>query len=78
MPEMQHALAAEFPQYAARITELKASDRIFARLYEDYHEVNREVLAAETYEAPTDRFHEEDMKKVRAMLKDKLFRMLAG
>jgi len=76
MSEMQHALVEEFPEHAGRMEDLKAADAGFARLYDEYHEVNRAVLAAETYEAPTDTLHEEELKKQRAALKDEIYRRL--
>ena len=78
MNDFIHELPDEFPEHAERIEELKAADDHFAKLYDDYHEVNRAVLAAENLEAPTEHFHEEEMKKQRAALKDQLYKRLTG
>jgi hypothetical protein len=76
MSEFQHELRDEFPEYVNRMEELKASDAAFAHLWDQYHALNRAVIAAETQEAPTDHFHEEDMKKQRAALKDEIYQRL--
>ncbi len=76
MSHTPHELHEEFPEYAERMTALKESDAHFARLFEEYHEVNRAVHRAETFIEPTDQFHEEELRKRRALLKDELYRML--
>ena len=42
MPE-KHDLIHELPEYREKIHELKMSDHHFARLFEEYHEVDHEV-----------------------------------
>jgi len=76
MSRMPHELAEEFPDHVERMEALRASDGAFAKLYDDYHEINRKVVEAETLERPTDHFHEEEMKKERAYLKDEIYKML--
>jgi uncharacterized protein len=78
MSELNHELAEEFPEHATKMVALKASDDAFAKLYDDYHEINRQVIEAETHEHPTDHFHEEEMKKQRAYLKDKIYQILSA
>jgi uncharacterized protein len=73
-----HELIAEFPEYAAKISALKTSEPHFARLYEEYHEINRAVHRAETNIEPTDDLHMEEMRKQRLKLKDALYAMLAA
>ncbi len=76
MTHTPHELHEEFPEFADRMEALKESDAHFAKLYEEYHQVNRAVHRAETFVEPTDQFHEEEMRKQRALLKDQLYRML--
>lgn len=76
MAHTPHELHEEFPEFADRITALKASDPHFARLYDEYHDVNRAVHRAETNVEPTDQFREEEMRKDRARLKDELYKLL--
>ncbi|GGD26896.1 YdcH family protein [Sinisalibacter lacisalsi] len=78
MTDMPHELPEEFPEYAEKMEALRANDGAFAKLYDDYHEVNRKVLEAETLERPTDHFHEEEMKKERAHLKDEIYKALTA
>ena len=78
MSHTPHELIAEFPEHAARISKLKTSEPHFARLYEEYHEVNRAIHRAETNIEPTDDLHMERMRKERLKLKDALYTMLSG
>ncbi|WP_300519080.1 DUF465 domain-containing protein [Aliiroseovarius sp.] len=77
MSHTPHELLEEFPEHAKKMAALKESDAHFAKLYEDYHEVNRAVHRAETNVEPTDQFHEEDMRKQRARLKDEIYHILS-
>ncbi|KAF0231227.1 MAG: hypothetical protein FD175_1096 [Beijerinckiaceae bacterium] len=76
MSHTPHELLAEFPEFAFRITELKTKEPHFARLYEEYHEVNRAIHRAETNIEPTDDAHMETMRKQRLRLKDELYALL--
>ena len=76
MSHTPHELPEEFPEHAEKMAALKESDSHFSKLYEEYHEVNRAVHRAETNVEPTDQFHEEDMRKQRARLKDEIYHML--
>jgi len=78
MTHTPHELHEEFPEHAARITELKSSDAHFARMMAEYHELNRAVHRAETNVEPTEELHEVEMRKRRAHLKDELYRMLSA
>ena len=78
MTHTPHELHEEFPEFAEKMTALKGSDAHFARLFDEYHEVNRAVHRAETLVEPTDQFHEEELRKRRAALKDQLYRMLTA
>lgn len=78
MSNTPHELAAEFPEHASKISELKQSDQHFARLADAYHEINRAVHRAETNVEPVEELAEVDMRKKRAALKDELYRMLSA
>lgn len=78
MANTPHELADEFPAEASRISALKETDAHFARLVDDYHEVNRAVHRAETrVEAVSDE-HEAELRKKRAALKDQIWHRLAA
>ena len=76
MSHTPHELAAEFPDMADKIASLKASDAHFAKLADEYHELNRAVHRAETLVEPIDQSAETDLRKKRAALKDEIWAML--
>ena len=73
-----HAIHEEFPNDAERIHELKLSDAHFARLLEEYDEVNDQVAAAESRHTPMSEEAETQLRKQRSGLKDEIARMLAA
>lgn len=78
MSNTPHELHEEFPEHAEKIHALKTGNAHFAKLAEEYHEVNRAVHRAETNVEPMDQFAEEDLRKKRAALKDEIYRMLSA
>ena len=77
MSHVPHELAEEFPNDVDRIHTLKMEDAHFARLFDDYHTINRAIHSAETNVTPTDDFHMTEMRKQRMILKDEIAGMLA-
>jgi len=72
----KHDLIHEFPEYKDKIHELKISNAHFAKLFDEYHEIEHEVRRIEEgIETPSDEYVEEQKKK-RLNLKDQLFAML--
>ncbi len=68
-----HNLLVEFPEYKDRIHELKTHDHHFARLFDEYTQVDKEILRIEEgIETPSDEYTE-GLKKKRLHLKDQLF-----
>ena len=78
MKNTPHELTDDFPEYVDKMRELKMSDAHFARLFEEYHEVNRAVHRAETNVEPVSDAHMENMRKSRMALKDKIYGMLVN
>lgn len=78
MSNTPHELHEEFPEHADRITDLKTNNSHFAKLMDEYHEVNRAVHRAETNVEPTEELHETELRKKRAHLKDELWKMLSA
>lgn len=78
MSNTPHELPEEFPQLAAKISELKQADAHFAKLAEEYHALNRAVHRAETLVEPVEELAEVEMRKQRAALKDEIYRMLTA
>ena len=71
-----HDLIHELPEYKDKIHDLKTSNAHFAKLFDEYHEVDHEVRRIEQgVETPSDDYAEE-VKKKRLALKDELFKML--
>lgn len=77
MSNTPHELAEDFPDQLDAIHALKTSNAHFAKLMEDYHEVNRAVHRAETNVEPTDDLNEQALRKKRMALKDEIARMLS-
>jgi len=77
MSHTPHELAEEFPDKVGAIHTLKLENAHFAKLADEYHEVNRAVHRAETGVEPTDSAHETDLRKHRIALKDQIAAMLA-
>ena len=78
MSHTPHELHEEFPEHDAKITEMKQSDAHFAKLADEYHEINRAVHRAETNVEPMENLAEAEMRKKRAALKDELYRLLSA
>ena len=76
MGHTPHELHEEFPEFSEKLTTLKESDAHFARLHDEYHEINRAVHRAETDVEPTDDLHLSEMRKQRIALKDQIYAML--
>lgn len=76
MSHTPHELAEEFPQSVDRMSDLKQSDAHFAKLFDEYHEVNRAVHRAESDIEPTSDDHMNTLRKQRMALKDQIARYL--
>jgi uncharacterized protein len=73
-----HDLIHEFPHLKTRIHELKLSDAHFRRLFEEYHDLTREVEKMEDEVTPVATRTEEEAKLRRLHLKDELYRLLTA
>ena len=76
MPLEQHNLIHEFPELRERIHEMKVGDNHFARLFDEYHELDHEIHRIEQEVEPTSDAYLEELKKKRLHLKDELYAML--
>lgn len=72
----QHALTKEFPEHKATIHTLKTGNAHFARLFDDYHELDHEIVRLEDGVENASDEELELMKKQRLKLKDQLFGMI--
>jgi uncharacterized protein YdcH (DUF465 family) len=72
----KHDLIHELPEYKDKIHELKTSNNHFARLFDEYHEIEHEVRRIEEGIETTSDDYLEEQKKKRLNLKDQLLEML--
>jgi len=72
-----HDLLHEFPEHKDKIHELKTHNAHFSKLFDEYHDVDKELRRVQQeIETPSDQFVE-DLKKKRLALKDELFAMIS-
>ncbi len=72
----KHDLVHELPEHRDTIHNLKMTNNHFARLFDEYHEVDHEVHRIETGVENTSDDYLEDRKKARLHLKDELYRII--
>jgi len=72
----RHSLINEFPEHRENIHNLKVSNHHFARLFDEYHHVDKEIHRLETEDQPVSDSYMEDLKKKRLNLKDELYQLL--
>lgn len=72
MTHTPNELADEFPDSAQRIHDLKMSDAHFVKLVDEYHDLNREIHRMQTEVDPATTRSEEEARKRRLALKDKI------
>ncbi|MCG8669851.1 MAG: YdcH family protein [Pseudomonadales bacterium] len=72
----KHDLLHELPESKEAIHTLKMNNNHFARLFEEYHEVDHEIHRIETGAENTSDEYLETKKKERLSLKDQLFAMI--
>ncbi len=76
MSHTPHELAEEFPDQVDAMHALKENDAHFAKLFDEYHTLNRAIHRAETDIEPTDDLHMGEMRKQRLALKDQIAAVL--
>lgn len=76
MHNEKHDLLHEFQEHKAAIHALKLSDRHFARLFDEYHELDQEVHRIETGVENTADDYLNDRKLKRLQLKDELLHLI--
>ena len=77
MSNIHHDLVHELPEFREKIHQLKLEDNHFAKLFDEYHKVNNDVLRLESENIPVTDEAFETLKKQRLHLKDKLYNILA-
>ncbi|WJG10355.1 YdcH family protein [Aliiglaciecola sp. LCG003] len=72
----KHTLLKDFPDHHHTIRHLKMNDNHFAKLFDQYHELDSEIHHLEEENAPVADDYLESLKKRRLNLKDQLFSMI--
>jgi uncharacterized protein YdcH (DUF465 family) len=78
MPIENHSLANEFPEHKERIHDLKSSDMHFHRLFNEYHDVDKDIHRFESGAQATTDDYLDSLKVQRLSLKDKLLAILVA
>ena len=76
MDLLEHDIVSEFPLLKERIHTLKTTHHHFARLFNNYDEVNHTIAKVETGGAVMADEALENLKKQRLKLKDEIVQML--
>jgi hypothetical protein len=71
-----HDFAEEHPEYKTKIHELKIEDKHFVKLYDEYHELTKEILRIEKEIEASSEARLEDLKKQRLLLNDEMVAIL--
>jgi uncharacterized protein YdcH (DUF465 family) len=72
MSHVPHELAEKFPADKDKMQILKQTDAHFAKLSDEYHELNREIHRVETGVTPADDSFEKQLRRKRLVLKDEI------
>lgn len=78
MSNTPHDLYEDFPEKAEAIHALKAKDAHFARMVDEYHDINRAVHRAETRVEVLSTEHETELRQKRMKLKDEIWKQIAA
>ncbi|MEE4361810.1 MAG: YdcH family protein [Pseudomonadales bacterium] len=73
-----HPLLSEFPEHRDRIHALKTSNAHFRKLFDEYHELDKQVYRMDENIEPASDETMEALKARRVALKDELYAMLNG
>jgi hypothetical protein len=76
MSNTPHELAEEFPADVEKMQTLKQGNAHFAKLFDEYHEVNGKIHRAETDVEPMSDDHQTELRKTRMALKDEIAKLL--
>ena len=71
-----HDLVHELPEHRETIHTLKIENAHFARLFDQYHQLDKEIRRAEQEIDVISDEHAEELKRKRLALKDELFAMI--
>ncbi len=72
----KHDLVHELPEFRDQIHNLKVSNNHFAKMFDEYHELDHEIHRIETGVENTSDEYIEERKKQRLFLKDEMLKLL--
>ncbi|MCW8964969.1 MAG: DUF465 domain-containing protein [Gammaproteobacteria bacterium] len=72
----KHDLLHELPEHRDRIHELKMSNAQFAKMFDEYHDIDHEIHRIETGIENTSDEYLEGKKKNRLYLIDEMYKMI--
>lgn len=72
----KHPLTDEFPEFEAKIHDLKVENEHFKKLFEAYDEVDHEIYRIESDAEPASDETANQLRITRLRLKDELYHML--
>ena len=72
----KHSLLNDLPEHHHTIRHLKMNDSHFARLFDQYHELENEVHTIEEQDSAVSDQYIEALKQKRLQLKDELYLMV--
>jgi uncharacterized protein YdcH (DUF465 family) len=73
-----HDLFHEFPEHADTIRKLTLANDDFVKMMRDYDDVDHKIQRIEQRVEAASLHYEEELKKLRVGLKDKLYRMIVA
>jgi len=78
MSEGAHDLISEFPKHKERIRTLKLEDSHFRKLFDQYHDVTRQISRSEQRIELLTSLEEENLRKKRLVLKDEIYQIITS
>lgn len=73
-----HDLYHEFPEYQETIRKLTLANDDFVRMMRDYDDVDHKIQRIDQRVEAASELYEEELKKLRVSLKDKLYKLLVA
>jgi uncharacterized protein YdcH (DUF465 family) len=73
-----HDLYHEFPEHTATIRKLVLANDDFVKMMRDYDDVDHKIQRIEQRVEAASLHYEEELKKLRVSLKDKLYNMIVA
>lgn len=71
-----HDVMHEFPNLEELISQLHDKDPDFSKMMDEHDQLDKKIRDLETLAQPTSDFRMEDLKKERALLKDRIYESL--